>query len=486
MNYNDIGHYVPYAKKHLATPQCSNGSEVTLKSLWPEPDWVQWCDNGVNRDAAALMHQYYHSLRKRPRASVHIEVTDSMWLAAYLKIIPWLRDSFLGVRTLDDLTLVRSSFKGYMQIPESEGTPKLADVYSMYAAGRGERGKFKTPFALTSRSKYMAELLPKLGWPYLISHSKVKLFPVEMEHTKTGETDWALCSISGRRYQWEKENDGFKSEAEAIEALKKILDLNVPIRIPKKRLDNLRSVPGTLSGVDPQKLLDEFGFRALQYGNSLSGVERARFVDNTYYSLIHLSEVLEIPRSWIGLGGVGLAFGARGNGGAVAHYEPDLNIINLTRFNGAGSLAHEWFHAFDARIATACGAKGSLISELGDSKVFPSGKAVPMLKSFRKLQRSITKRSTDYYSNAKHIGSQRGMRNYWFRKSELLARAFEAYIQDELENLPNKHTDWLAFGTREIDCTLAEKELNPYPCRVERSEFNDIFKIQMANIWHPS
>ena len=44
-----------------------------------------------------------------------------------------------------------------------------------------------------------------------------------------------------------------------------------------------------------------------------------------------------------------LAFGARGQGlsGAVAHYERNYGVINLTKMQGAGALAHEWFHAAD-------------------------------------------------------------------------------------------------------------------------------------------
>ena len=31
----------------------------------------------------------------------------------------------------------------------------------------------------------------------------------------------------------------------------------------------------------------------------------------------------------------------------MAHYEPLLEVINLTKLRGAGCLAHEWAHALD-------------------------------------------------------------------------------------------------------------------------------------------
>ncbi|MGB5835284.1 MAG: LPD1 domain-containing protein, partial [Thiohalocapsa sp.] len=65
-------------------------------------------------------------------------------------------------------------------------------------------------------------------------------------------------------------------------------------------------------------------------------------------SLLDLAEILDIPPRAISLNGtLGLAFGARGHGWAAAHYEPGTVVINLTKTKGAGSLAHEWFHALD-------------------------------------------------------------------------------------------------------------------------------------------
>jgi hypothetical protein len=64
--------------------------------------------------------------------------------------------------------------------------------------------------------------------------------------------------------------------------------------------------------------------------------------------LVDLADVLGIKPEDISLGGqLGLAIGARGTGNALAHYEPELKVINLTRAGGVGSLAHEWGHALD-------------------------------------------------------------------------------------------------------------------------------------------
>lgn len=100
--------------------------------------------------------------------------------------------------------------------------------------------------------------------------------------------------------------------------------------------------------VDPQALVDTFGFRGVNFGNWTKQSERQEWLNLSYDSLLDMSEILGIPPRAIGLEGkLGLAFGAQGRAGAAGHFIPEFNEINLTRKNGAGSLAHEWWHALD-------------------------------------------------------------------------------------------------------------------------------------------
>jgi hypothetical protein len=93
-----------------------------------------------------------------------------------------------------------------------------------------------------------------------------------------------------------------------------------------------------------------FGFRGVEFGNWNNQIERQQVMNAAYDGLIDLAEVLNLPPKALALNGdLALAFGARGQGlsSAKAHYERDKSVINLTKMNGAGSLAHEWFHALD-------------------------------------------------------------------------------------------------------------------------------------------
>jgi len=93
-----------------------------------------------------------------------------------------------------------------------------------------------------------------------------------------------------------------------------------------------------------------FGFRGVEFGKWNNQIERQQVMNAAYDGLLDLAEILNLPPKALALNGdLALAFGARGQGlsSAKAHYERDKSVINLTKMNGAGSLAHEWFHALD-------------------------------------------------------------------------------------------------------------------------------------------
>jgi hypothetical protein len=102
--------------------------------------------------------------------------------------------------------------------------------------------------------------------------------------------------------------------------------------------------------VEGKDFMETFGFRGVEFGNWNNQTERQEVMNAAYDGLMDLAEVMQIPAKAIGLNGdLALAFGARGQGlsSAVAHYERSRAVINLTKMNGAGALAHEWLHALD-------------------------------------------------------------------------------------------------------------------------------------------
>jgi hypothetical protein len=104
--------------------------------------------------------------------------------------------------------------------------------------------------------------------------------------------------------------------------------------------------------VTPEQFQDAFGFRGIEFGNWVTqgknDKERQGMLNQAYDALMDLASIIGVPPKAMSLNGtLGLGFGSRGSGKFAAHFEPDMLVINLTKTRGAGSLAHEWFHALD-------------------------------------------------------------------------------------------------------------------------------------------
>ncbi|MBK7656941.1 MAG: hypothetical protein IPJ18_19870 [Betaproteobacteria bacterium] len=87
---------------------------------------------------------------------------------------------------------------------------------------------------------------------------------------------------------------------------------------------------------------------------------------------------------------------------------PNRVVINLTREHGAGSLAHEWFHAVDNYFARMRGEKSGMLTE----KPYPNGEGVrpEMVMAFRDLMKSIT--DTSVYGASRNLDKKR-TKDYW-------------------------------------------------------------------------
>ncbi|HET6631518.1 MAG TPA: PLxRFG domain-containing protein [Rhodanobacteraceae bacterium] len=131
----------------------------------------------------------------------------------------------------------------------------------------------------------------------------------------------------------------------------------------RRKGNGARQGPDYRDGADvtPEQFQDTFGFRGTEFGNWVKQGKNARerqgMLNQSYDALMDLAAVIGVPPRALSLNGtLGLALGARGHGWASAHYEPDRLVINLTKTRGAGSLAHEFFHALDNYFARSRGA----------------------------------------------------------------------------------------------------------------------------------
>ena len=173
--------------------------------------------------------------------------------------------------------------------------------------------------------------------------------------------------------------------------------------------------------VTAEEFANKFGFRGVQFGNWANQADRQAALNNAYDSFMDMSKIIGVSPKAMSLNGeLGVAFGSRGSGAASAHYEPDEVVINLTKTRGAGSLAHEWWHALDNYFSRAANVKLGYVT---------SDKRLPMREEMRKAFNDLVDdvEKSDYHTRSMDRGS-----GYWGTRVEETARLFAEWIADEM------------------------------------------------------
>lgn len=197
-----------------------------------------------------------------------------------------------------------------------------------------------------------------------------------------------------------------------------------------------------LGEADATDICLRYGLHSIEFGNWVNDNERQNALVAIDESLADLAAVFGVPLETIGLNGsLAIAFGARGRGGtAAAFYAPGYTLINLTKTQGAGTLAHEYGHALDyvfARngwhLSAPSGGRVTNIDLQHIDKATPRG---VMERAFRPMFiRKDGQRSA-------WIENLRQLPEYWNRRNEIWARCFEQYVATVLEQ-QGKHNYFL-------------------------------------------
>ncbi|GLO68254.1 LPD1 domain-containing protein [Oceanobacillus kimchii] len=139
-------------------------------------------------------------------------------------------------------------------------------------------------------------------------------------------------------------------------------DLIIPKKVNRKKSSNKpvwsREFPeradrigGEISDVkNPEILMDKFGFRGVEFGHWANDDIATGHLFRSSEAFLDLRDILKMNHNYsISFNGtLAMAYGSRGRGSALAHYEPINRVINLTRDHGSlGVTAHEWFHGLD-------------------------------------------------------------------------------------------------------------------------------------------
>ncbi|WP_421852325.1 CLCA_X family protein [Marinomonas sp.] len=222
----------------------------------------------------------------------------------------------------------------------------------------------------------------------------------------------------------------------------------------------------------------QFDFRGIEMGRWVTPEERDRAAVNFYRALEDLMSVLQGPELLISLRGtLGLQYGKGGRPGVAAHYVPATRQLSLAKNAGAGSLAHEWFHAFDhymgekmfqhvspSHFASTSWLNNSPI-QLSRNKE-PHPLSLLLAECFRVIMLNEQGDEPSNMFKASRLADQKLKIVYYDKPEEMTARAFEAFVEDTKPT-----STFLVKGSRHSE----EAKMGLYPQGEQRHRINQAF-----------
>lgn len=444
-----------------------------LSKLFPKPDYARLEKEGVDSDTLAMMALYRSEIPTRTSRNMQkwISIVKSGREATAGMLegkIPAAKladmmDSKPGLRSMSDTWKLLRTLSA-LQIDKASGYRVRSGVYSFVGGKRYDPpqmmyslrdSKGRDLFFSESRD----ELLKKAKAYFDEQGSRERETPATSaddritfdvyRHKASGDI------FIGYGKNRQKLKGGFESARDAHdyvrthrdELVNQVKALREVSREEQRNATNRdRTGPERRKGdVSPEQFSDAFGFRGVQFGNYVESPRRQADLNRAYDSLHDLADVLNVPTKALSLNGrLGLAFGARGKGKAAAHYEPGEVAINLTKGNGPGALAHEWFHSLDNYFGRYDVSNDGKITSGGDfmteaqrvRRIFKDGRYVDaeypvrqeVYDAFKGVIQAI--KNSDMPRRSALLDEVRS-KPYWSTDVEMAARAFERYVQDK-------------------------------------------------------
>ncbi|HSG52483.1 MAG TPA: CLCA_X family protein [Rheinheimera sp.] len=236
-----------------------------------------------------------------------------------------------------------------------------------------------------------------------------------------------------------------------------------------------RNGPSHRAGADVSfaDIVKIFGFNSIHIGRWVNAAEQQRAANLFFDALCDLQLLLQVPPEVISLRGtLALHYGIGGQKGACAHYQPSGRILALAKNAGGGSLAHEWFHAFDHYIADKMFASQSKTIQFASRRYLTASDIQPHLLNeqlalgFKTLFLSSDGLSpSPFFLRCRDVDKAKQLL-YFSLPEEMAARAFEHMLQRQ--RLKNS---FLVSGT--LKSTAAK--LGIYPDSTLSNALSDIW-----------
>lgn len=315
---------------------------------------------------------------------------------------------------------------GYPLKPFSFGKYRVTRLVSSWYYYGDDRGKY----AVVSGDYYRyKDMDPAAVAAWINEH-----VAADNDERKAGAT-FVLCKQDGVYFAAPKGKTRihvreWSSREDAIIGMKNIADL-------RDRWEKIRTTPSLRRttnrdrvgedyrhglSVTPEQFAAAFPFRGVEFGNWLTQGDRIIRLNETFDALHDLCVLCGLNadavtlKSWLAM-----AFGSRGIPGANAHFEALHRVINLTKEHGAGSLAHEWFHALDNFTARRFDGRADQFAT-DDYSVLPEGE---LYEASRALYRGL--KNSPFAKRSDELDYIKG-KAYFAKTIEMAARAFEVYV----------------------------------------------------------
>lgn len=220
----------------------------------------------------------------------------------------------------------------------------------------------------------------------------------------------------------------------------------------------------------------QFDFRGIEMGRWVTPEERDRAAFQFNKALHDLMMVLQGPEQLISLRGtLGLQYGKGGRRGVAAHYTPATRQLALAKNAGAGSLAHEWFHAFDHYMgdkmfhfaSSSSFASNNWLQEPDSSNIKCHPLNTLLANCFKSILLSPDGNDTSYLFQASKRIDEKHNAFYYSKPEEMCARAFESFVEDECPS-----SRFLVNGSKYSE----EAKIGLYPKGQQRKVINLAFK----------
>ena len=352
-----------------------------LSKVFPKPDYAKLANEGADADTLAMIALYRSDIPAKTKLNAvkWVESVKSIRtsVAGMLegkvtagRLAEWM-EGRMPSRYADTWQLLRTLPPS--QMDKASAYRVVSGVYQ--AAGGKRYDPSQKLYSLRNKDNKGSNLFFSESRDELLTKAKAWFAEQEEKSRAKGDEKTAPSpddKISFDVYRNTRSGDifiaygknkmrvrgGFKSASDARkyidshrdELVRHVKEMREISREEQRNATNRdRTGPERRKGdVSPEQFSDAFGFRGVQFGNYVEGPRRQADLNRAYDSLHDLADVLNVPTKALSLNGrLGLAFGARGKGKAAAHYEPGEVAINLTKGNGPGALAHEWFHSLD-------------------------------------------------------------------------------------------------------------------------------------------